>query len=92
MVLKTIGEIRESSSLSTSTYFLKRLESKGNIDIIRHMDKGVKNLGMYFVRFIVPRTQLENSIIVYAADKTEARDFFYEICPDINEIIKIIPA
>ena len=56
------------------------------------MDKGVKKLGMYFVRFIVPRTQLENSIIVYAADKTEARDFFYEICPDITEIIKIIPA
>ena len=67
-------------------------QPEGNIDIIRHMDKGVKNLGMYFVRFIVPRTQLENSIIVYAADKTEARDFFYEICPDITEIIKIIPA
>jgi len=55
------------------------------------MDREVSNLGMYFVKFIVPRTQLENSIIVYAADKTEARDFFYEICPDVNEVIKIIP-
>jgi len=78
-------------SKSPGLLFLKRFISKGNIIIIRHMDREVSNLGMYFVKFIVPRTQLENSIIVYAADKTEARDFFYEICPDVNEVIKIIP-
>lgn len=43
----------------------------------------------YLVEYIYPRTQTRMTTHVSAADKTEARDLFFENFPEVEEVERI---
>lgn len=44
---------------------------------------------LFSVEYIDPGSQRNASITMYADDKTDARDKFYDAHPDVEQIIKI---
>jgi len=44
---------------------------------------------LFSVEYIDPVSQRNASITMYADDKTDARDKFYEAHPEVEQIIKI---